>query len=400
VKGGHRFPLLTKNRIPAATSPPRRASAIGLAVARLETSTLEAFRAVADGLPCLAWIADATGAGECFNHDFRHYTGATEETAIAWGWTTFVHPDDRAAIALEQMRCLQARTTLDCNLRFRSADGSYRWFNARARVLVRPDGSVSNWLSTLTDVHEQELAKEAGGHVVDALMKGYLSKELPTAEGLTFDTYYQPSNVLEKLGGDWYDVFTLPDGRIGFSLGDVCGHGVDAAVKMAEARQAIFVAANLVNPDPISVMHEANRVLFLNNNSVSITTALYGTVDILRRTVTYVSAGHHPPILVKSNGEALILPNHGFPLGVEKQMPPRLTTHEFEYEYGSTMVLYTDGLIEFDHEIFAGEARLLAACAEWVVLKADKAAEFIAKHVLGRSQSRDDIAVLTISFES
>lgn len=194
-------------------------------------------------------------------------------------------------------------------------------------------------------------------------------------------------------------MFELPEGRIGFSLGDVCGHGVDAAVKMAEAKQAIFVAASLRDPEPVRVMHEANRVLFLNNHDVSITTALYGVVDIARGNATYASAGHHPPILVKANGEALILPNHGFPLGVEEQMPSRIKTHEFRYESGSTMVLYTDGLIEFDHDLIAGETRLLAAASESVLGKVEKPAEFIVNSVLAESTSEDDVAVLTISFE-
>jgi len=249
----------------------------------------------------------------------------------------------------------------------------------------------------MTDVDVSQ-TREANAHVVSVLMRGYLPKVLPVVDGLAFDGHYQAANALERIGGDWYDAFALPDGRIGFSLGDVCGHGIDAAVKMGEAKQAIFVAASLDDPEPQRVLHEANRVLFLNNHHVSITTAVYGVIDTKRRTVAYACAGHHPPILARANAQPVVLPNHGFPLGVEVNMPARIKTHEFEYESGSTMVLYTDGLIEFNHDMSEGEARLLRAADESVRQQAPNPAAFIASRVLQRTVARDDVAVLTISF--
>lgn len=149
----------------------------------------------------MAWIADAGGTAQWFNNDFPLYTGVTPQTAVQWGWTTFVHPDDRLALKRELSRCLQKRATLDCNVRLRSAEGTYRWFNARARLLPQANGSATNWLGTFTDVHDRQVAIEAGAHVIDALMKGYLSKKLPLAKGLAFDTYYQAANVIERVGG-------------------------------------------------------------------------------------------------------------------------------------------------------------------------------------------------------
>ncbi|MDQ6926851.1 MAG: serine/threonine-protein phosphatase [Candidatus Eremiobacteraeota bacterium] len=101
---------------------------------------------------------------------------------------------------------------------------------------------------------------------------------------------------------------------------------------------------------------------------------------------------------MRSNREATVLPNHGFPLGVEEHMPPRIKTHEFAYEPGSMMLLYTDGLIEFDHDLLDGEVRLLAAAAESVRCGATHPAKFIADGVLGDITPIDDVAVLTISF--
>ncbi len=236
---------------------------------------------------------------------------------------------------------------------------------------------------------------------VDALMEGFLAVDFPAVDGLAFDVLYQPAAVIERLGGDWYDVFLLPDGRVGFSLGDVCGRGLGAAVKMGQAKQAIKVAASLQinDPMPVAVLDQTNKVIFLNNNHVEFTTAIYGVIDVAKRKVTYASAGHHPPILARAGEEPRIMPNHGFPLGVEVNLPDLIREHEFIYEPGTLLVLYTDGLVEFSHDVEEGEARLLGAARAAVDAKVEHPAKFIVESVLLEEQLHpDDVAVLTIYF--
>jgi serine phosphatase RsbU (regulator of sigma subunit) len=94
------------------------------------------------------------------------------------------------------------------------------------------------------------------------------------------------------------------------------------------------------------------------------------------------------------------MPNHGFPLGVERNLPDLIREHEFTYESGSLLVLYTDGLIESRHDIEQGEALLLEAAREALEEHAASPAKFIADRVLGEEpRYRDDVAVLTIFFE-
>ncbi len=363
-----------------------------------EAVAIAGFQVVAEALPTMVWTANAVGTPAWFDQDFYRYTGLNERDAIAGGWIGCIHPDQRPAILAEFARCLATGSELASIAPLAGADGSHRWFSLRARPFRDPRGTIIAWLGTLTDIDESQTKLVADAHIINALMQGYLSKKLPVAEGIAFDRYYQPAIVMERLGGDWYDVFELPDHRVAFSLGDVCGHGIEAAVKMGEAKQAIFVAASLGDPEPKSVLEQANRVLFLNNHHVSITTAIFGIIDTARKTVTYASAGHHPPILARVNAQPVVLPNHGFPLGVELHMPPRIQTHEFEYEAGSTMVLYTDGLLEFNHDLLEGEARLLRAAGESVRRKAKNPATFIASRVLRGAPATDDVAVLTVSF--
>ncbi|MDQ2664282.1 MAG: SpoIIE family protein phosphatase, partial [Candidatus Eremiobacteraeota bacterium] len=182
--------------------------------------------------------------------------------------------------------------------------------------------------STIEGLRLELAAKQV---TVDALMEGFLACNFPVVDGLAFDVVYQPVSEIEKLGGDWYHIFSLPDGRIAFSIGDVCGKGLKSAVKMGQAKQAIFVAASLQINDPMPkpVLDQANKVIFLNNHHVEFTTAIYGLVDVAKRKVTYASAGHHPPILAKLGEQSRILPNHGFPLGVEVNLPDLIREHEF-----------------------------------------------------------------------
>jgi serine phosphatase RsbU (regulator of sigma subunit) len=253
--------------------------------------------------------------------------------------------------------------------------------------------------ATIERLQLELAAKQA---TVDALMEGFLTVDFPVVEGLAFDVLYQPAAEIEQLGGDWYDVFMLPDGRVAFSLGDVCGRGLHAAVKMGQAKQAIKVAASLQikGSMPVAVLTQANKVIFLNGHQVEFTTAIYGIIDLAARTVTYASAGHHPPILARSGEAPRILPNHGFALGVELHLPDLINEHSFTYGSGSLLVLYTDGLVEFSHDVEEGEARLLKAARDAVEAKAQYPARFIVEKVLQEEPPfRDDVAVLTISFE-
>ena len=257
-------------------------------------------------------------------------------------------------------------------------------------------------MSQSTTIDHLRLALASKQATVDALMEGFLPVDFPVVDGLIFDVLYKPAATVEQLGGDWYDIFLLSDGRVAFTIGDVCGRGLAAAVKMGQARQAIKVAASLQvkGSMPISVLQQTNKVIFLNDHIVQFTTAIYGVIDTANRTVTYACAGHHPPILAKAGQKPAVLPNHGFALGVEADMPDLIREHQFVYESGSLLVLYTDGLIEFSHDMDKGEALLLNAAQSAVESFASKPAQFIVEHVVGdKVVYPDDIAVLTIAFK-
>jgi hypothetical protein len=95
---------------------------------------------------------------------------------------------------------------------------------------------------------------------VDTLLLGFQSPPFPIVSGLSFDVLYKPAATMERLGGDWYDIFSLPDGRTAFTIGDVCGRGLAAAVKMGQAKQAVKVAASLQINDPCHSLSSSKQI--------------------------------------------------------------------------------------------------------------------------------------------
>ncbi len=142
--------------------------------------------------------------------------------------------------------------------------------------------------------------------VADTLQRALLPERLPIDDHLTFDAAYLPGAEEAIVGGDWYDAFRIPDGRIAFSIGDVAGHGLRAAIVMGEVRQAFRAAA--LNPNsPSLVLERANTIVNMRANPVMVT-AIFGIADPREGTITYASAGHPSPVLALPDGEAHVLP--------------------------------------------------------------------------------------------
>jgi hypothetical protein len=115
------------------------------------------------------------------------------------------------------------------NDRFRTASQNVSISSQGFLALIR--GLMAGESATIERLRSELAVKQA---TVDMLLKGFVATDFPVVAGLTFDVLYQPAAAIEQLGGNWYDIFTLPDGRVAFSLGDVCGRGLGAAVKMGK----------------------------------------------------------------------------------------------------------------------------------------------------------------------
>jgi hypothetical protein len=156
------------------------------------------------------------------------------------------------------------------------------------------------------------------------------------------------------IGGDWYDVIRLPAGRVGIVVGDVMGHGTQAAAVMAQLSAAAYALADLDLP-PAEVLRQLNRTA-LALPQAALATCAYAVIDPGSRSCTLATAGHLPPVLAMPDGSTRVpgIPG-GQSLGVGAT---RYGQARVRLRPGSTLALYTDGLVEtrtrpFDQGILA-----------------------------------------------
>jgi anti-sigma regulatory factor (Ser/Thr protein kinase)/putative methionine-R-sulfoxide reductase with GAF domain len=223
-----------------------------------------------------------------------------------------------------------------------------------------------------------------------ALQRSLLPGRLPEVPGLRFAARYIPGDA-GGLGGDWYDVFKLPSGRLGIVIGDVVGRGLHAAVVMGRLRSALRAFA-LEEDDPAEVLERLDRNVQHFEDGV-MATALYGIFEPSLEELTLSSAGHLPPFLgsVDRPAAPLNLPVD-LPLGVSVGPPRRTTT--IRLEAGSLLFLYTDGLVERrDRPLDTGLDMLGEALT---VEGAEAACTAAMRGLIGSDEVPDDVAVLAV----
>jgi serine phosphatase RsbU (regulator of sigma subunit)/putative methionine-R-sulfoxide reductase with GAF domain len=163
-----------------------------------------------------------------------------------------------------------------------------------------------------------------------------------------------------QVGGDFYDVIELPNGKLGLFIADVADKGIPAALFMALTRTLIR-AAVIETHSPAEALRRVNDQLLPDTQQGMFVTAVYGVLDVECGDFTYVNAGHNPPFWVKTNGEMEKLTRTGVALGVMEQ--PTMKERTISLGVGDTLFLYTDGLTESfapDGDLF-GEERMVAA---------------------------------------
>jgi len=210
---------------------------------------------------------------------------------------------------------------------------------------------------------EHALSYEREKGLVEVLQDHLLPDRLPLVPGLAMAARYRPSERLAQVGGDWYDAIALPGGRLGLVIGDVVGHGVGAATLMAELRAALRAYALGAEPRSPADTVAALNTLVTTTHGRMVATLLYMIVEAEGTSLRFASAGHPPPLVVDERGDAHFLsPRVGPPLGATE-------AHEYrdfpaELAPSSTLLLYTDGLIERRGEVIdAGLRRLRGAVA-------------------------------------
>ncbi|HEV2878145.1 MAG TPA: SpoIIE family protein phosphatase [Candidatus Eremiobacteraceae bacterium] len=230
--------------------------------------------------------------------------------------------------------------------------------------------------------------------VADTFQRASLPMSLPQLPGIHLNATYLPGAAESEVGGDWYDAFLLPSGQLAISIGDVAGKGLRAAVSMASTRPALRGCA-LEGLSPREVLERINQQL--TYEGAGMVTALFGVLDPVNLELTFATAGHPSPLVAHRDGHVEKLRTKGLPLGLFAD-----STYEEKtviLEPGSLLVCYTDGLIEFDHNIIEGEKILHdAVVGEMRLQTPDPSAAIVRRVILGSPQ--DDVAVLTVSISN
>jgi serine phosphatase RsbU (regulator of sigma subunit) len=174
------------------------------------------------------------------------------------------------------------------------------------------------------------------------LQRQLLPHELPAVATLEASHRYIPGAAGVDVGGDWYDIIALPEGRAALVIGDVMGRGVRAAATMGQLRTAIRAFATL-DLQPSAVLTHLNQ-LVLQLTDEQIVTCVYALFDSGDGSLVLANAGHPPPVVIATDGSVGTVPTAlDPPLGVTATTYGQ---HQMHLTYGDALLLYTDGLVE------------------------------------------------------
>ncbi|MDQ1619615.1 MAG: hypothetical protein QOE19_2184 [Actinomycetota bacterium] len=227
------------------------------------------------------------------------------------------------------------------------------------------------------------------------LQRSLLPDRLPDAPGVELAARFLPGAGDADVGGDWYDAFSLPDGRLVLVVGDVMGKGVVAAAGMGRLRSALRALA-FVNPLPETVLNGLDRVFTATEEADQIATLVYMLINPEARRAAVGGAGHLPLVLVRAGHppELVDAGSGSTPLGWAEPRGQRT----LELGPGDLLLGVTDGVVERrGYDLDAGLSQLME-CVVSPEGDLDSLVERVAATMLGHTEGRDDATLLAVRF--
>jgi serine phosphatase RsbU (regulator of sigma subunit) len=223
-----------------------------------------------------------------------------------------------------------------------------------------------------------------------------LPKSLPKVPGYAIDSLYEAGATEMLVGGDWFDAFELSEERIGISVGDISGHGIEAAAFMGTLRSGLRIAM-LLERDMLKVLDGADRLLKQESRQAMYATAMIAAIDLRERTMSCAAAGHPGPLRWNERTQTVTDPflGRGLPLGVRELAGPHDAPQTMALEDGDFFVFFTDGLLEAEYDYAAGQERLIQALANRSIRESPHPAHAI-RQAVAPDRHPDDLAVLTV----
>jgi PAS domain S-box-containing protein len=265
-----------------------------------------------------------------------------------------VHPNDVDAARRRIESALQAGEDLRYEHRVIWPNGEVHWLEGRGRVIHDAGGTPVAMVGIGMDIDQRKaseaaiaeavrLRTEHARSAIQVLQETLVPADFPDVRGYHLAGRYMAAESEHNIGGDWYDAFAVDERQVLVSVGDVSGHGVLAARTMAKMRHAARAFA-CEDPDPGSVVTRLDNFFGHLRRGDEIVTVLVGLLDTERHTLALSSAGHVPPLVLRDGASAFLDLDVRPPVGVPTEGAARVS--EVGLAVGTTVLLYTDGLVE------------------------------------------------------
>jgi serine phosphatase RsbU (regulator of sigma subunit) len=298
----------------------------------------------------------------------------------------------------EPLRTLKSGTeiigagNLDYQVDVRSGDE----IEQLAIAINRMAHDLKEYMNRFVEASAEKERIEKELDIARSIQQSFLPDLPPDIEGMDIAGLSLPAR---EVGGDFYDYIPLPDGRWGLVIADVSGKGVPAALYMGISRT--LVRANAATHSSVSdTICKANAMITESDHSSMFVTLFYGVLDVREKSLTYVSAGHNYPVMLKQGAiDTILLKADGIALGVIQNI--QLEEQKIQLDQGDILILYTDGVTETidrnDQEF--GEERLTALLQENSHLSSSELVDLIKNEVIRFSEGQpqfDDITLLIL----
>ena len=262
--------------------------------------------------------------------------------------------------------------------------------------------SLTKYVEELKDSTASNVAMEQELRIASDIQQRMLPKVYPPFPERTDIDIYGEVVTARKVGGDLFDFF-IRDDKLYFSIGDVAGKGVPAALVMAVAR-SMFRSASMTHTSPKLIMESINRSVCQSNDSFMFVTLFMGVLDLNTGRLLYSNAGHEPPVLVGGAHTRFVNVDNNIPLGLRPDW--EYSEQRSLVDKGTTLFLYTDGYTEAEnaeHEQF-GRERM---CQEALRLSAERPDSRTFVQTIRRAErvfvnylpQADDISLLAIKYQ-
>jgi serine phosphatase RsbU (regulator of sigma subunit) len=217
------------------------------------------------------------------------------------------------------------------------------YFDAREQIMLEQLGEYAalalenaHYVEALREIHRMEQDLLAARRIQHSM----LPRKIPEVAGVALGTIYIPCLAV---GGDLYDALTLDNGHVAFSLGDISGKGLTAAMMMANL-QSLLRAEARRGSAPFEALTTMNEVFHDISDATKFATFFYGVLNPLDGQLRFSSAGHDPMIVMHEDGELADVPLGGAPLGMMSGM--QFPDHVLALQPGDLCLVYSDGITE------------------------------------------------------